>query len=293
MQQEGKQLKWNPKGGPKLLEPLLEHVESCGGMVARQRLSWVLDVNDMLHLTDRQEKEEAACELYELLNHCVLLEDYDIKEVYTGLQQSSISVCEEIESAFVSFLGTPSCSKLMHNLRKYNSYVALGPDALPLTDVKKDGLIATLDKLQLSQALSVVDRQIAGLPLVYVNRPFCELTGYSRAELVGKNCRILQGSSTEEVAVAKLVQAIRSGRPETVCIRCTQSLPLPCCQAPMGPPAQSDPHRPRVIRVNLLICLLLPLPLSAITAKMARASATTCRCIPSPAMLARHASSSD
>ena len=195
----------------------------------------MLDVNDTMRLTDGQERKEAACELYELLNHCVLLEDCDIEEVYMGLQQSSISVCEEIEPAFVTFLGTAGCSKLMHNLCKYNSWTASGPNSLPLTNVEKDGLIATLDQLQLSQALSVVDRHVAGLPLVYVNSAFCELTGYDRDELVGSNCRMLQGGSTEEVAVAKLVHAIRAGRPETVCVRCgTPPLrPLhPCRLAP-------------------------------------------------------------
>ena len=229
--------------GPKLLEPLLEHVQSLGGESVRQRLSWVLDVSDMMRLTDRQEKEEFACELYELLNHSVLPEGFAMEDIYRGLQENVVSFCEEIEPAFVDFLGTPGCSKLMYNLRAHNPWLAapsagLGapsaplsaPPPVPITNVEKDGLVATLHRLELSQALSVVDRSVAGLPLVYVNDAFCALTGYDRKELEGRNCRILQGASTEEVAVAKLVDAIRTGRSETVCIRCVHAAwrPLSC-----------------------------------------------------------------
>ena len=228
--------------GPKLLEPLLEHVQSVVGDAVRQRLSWVLDVSDMMRMTDRQEKEECACELYELLNHSVLPDRFEMNDIYLGLQQNVISFCEEIEPAFVDFLGTPGCSKLMYNLRAHNPWVATPTDPLapaaplsapppvPLTNVEKNGLVATLHGLKLSQALSVVDRSVAGLPRVYVNDAFCALTGYDRTELEGENCRILQGASTEEVAVAKLVDAIRAGRTETVCVRCVHAMwrPFSC-----------------------------------------------------------------
>lgn len=241
---------------PKLLEPLLEHVRNWGGDAIRQRLSWVLDVSDIMRLSDRQEKEELACELYELLNHSVLPEGFAIEEIYHGLRQNVISFCEEIEPCFVDFLGTPGCSKLMYNLRAHNPWVGappagssaapLGPPPpVPLTDVERDGLVATLHRLELSQALTVVDRSVAGLPLLYVNDAFCALTGYDRKELEGKNCRILQGASTEEVAVAKLVDAIRAGRSETVCVRYASG-----AAAPAHAPTSCPPASPRLTTVQ-------------------------------------------
>ncbi|MDH2327996.1 PAS domain-containing protein [Cereibacter sp. SYSU M97828] len=45
-------------------------------------------------------------------------------------------------------------------------------------------------------------------PIIYVNDAFLKLTGYGRDELLGKNCRFLQGSGTNREDVAKIRQAI-------------------------------------------------------------------------------------
>jgi len=53
-------------------------------------------------------------------------------------------------------------------------------------------------------------------PLVYVNDEFERLTGYERAEVLGRNCRFLQGEATDPDAVARLRTAIEAERPVTV-----------------------------------------------------------------------------
>lgn len=42
------------------------------------------------------------------------------------------------------------------------------------------------------------------VPLVLVNEPFCRLTGYSASEVVGRNCRFLQGADTDEESKAAI-----------------------------------------------------------------------------------------
>ncbi len=49
-------------------------------------------------------------------------------------------------------------------------------------------------------------------PLVFVNAAFCELTGYSEKEIIGRNCRFLQGERTGQEAVAAIGAAIRERR---------------------------------------------------------------------------------
>ena len=56
-------------------------------------------------------------------------------------------------------------------------------------------------------------------PLIYVNDGFCELTGYPRDEVLGQNCRFLQGESTREEPVAQMRSAIDAEKPVTVELR--------------------------------------------------------------------------
>ncbi|MCF4128798.1 histidine kinase famiy protein [Methylobacterium sp. SyP6R] len=49
-------------------------------------------------------------------------------------------------------------------------------------------------------------------PIVFANRAFQDLVGYPQAELVGRNCRFLQGPETSRETVAELRQAVEERR---------------------------------------------------------------------------------
>ncbi len=49
-------------------------------------------------------------------------------------------------------------------------------------------------------------------PIVFANEAFQDLTGYSREEVIGRNCRFLQGPETDPAVVARLRDAIHEGR---------------------------------------------------------------------------------
>lgn len=50
-------------------------------------------------------------------------------------------------------------------------------------------------------------------PIVFANAAFARLTGYGREEILGRNCRFLQGPETDRLDVARLREAIESRTP--------------------------------------------------------------------------------
>ncbi|MGQ3330111.1 PAS domain S-box protein [Halorubrum sp. FL23] len=56
-------------------------------------------------------------------------------------------------------------------------------------------------------------------PIVYVNEAFEHLTGYTESELIGQDCRILQGENTQQEPVAELSEAIDNEEQVTVELR--------------------------------------------------------------------------
>ncbi|PSQ49467.1 hybrid sensor histidine kinase/response regulator, partial [Halobacteriales archaeon SW_12_67_38] len=55
--------------------------------------------------------------------------------------------------------------------------------------------------------------------IVHANDEFVDLTGYAREEILGRNCRFLQGPATREEAVGKMRRAIEDAEPVTVELR--------------------------------------------------------------------------
>jgi PAS domain S-box-containing protein len=58
----------------------------------------------------------------------------------------------------------------------------------------------------------MITRAEPGYPVVYVNKAFSQLTGYSSEEIIGKSPAILQGPKTERAVLDRLNQALSEGR---------------------------------------------------------------------------------
>ncbi|WP_440766644.1 response regulator [Natronorubrum sp. DTA7] len=67
--------------------------------------------------------------------------------------------------------------------------------------------------------ITITDPSKADNPIVYANRTFTELTGYTQSAIIGRNCRFLQGERTRQEPVDEMRAAIDARKPVSVDVR--------------------------------------------------------------------------
>lgn len=93
---------------------------------------------------------------------------------------------------------------------------------MPFIVEKDPGLIPTILSVILDECIngvSLADPDIEDMPIVYVNKAFEKMTGYKQEEIVGRNCRFLQGKDREQQERYKLAEAILACKPVEVTLR--------------------------------------------------------------------------
>jgi sigma-B regulation protein RsbU (phosphoserine phosphatase) len=64
-----------------------------------------------------------------------------------------------------------------------------------------------------SEGFTIADARRPDQPLIYANQGFERITGYSIADVMGRNCRFLQGPGTDPAAMAEIRAALAESRP--------------------------------------------------------------------------------
>ena len=85
----------------------------------------------------------------------------------------------------------------------------------PRWDLKNDRAIAQAVR-HARIPLCISDPNVTDNPIVFANDAFMALTGYSKDEVIGKNCRFLQGTGTTPESVNAVRRAIDAKQVETV-----------------------------------------------------------------------------
>ncbi|MEG4859201.1 PAS domain S-box protein [Microcoleus sp. K1-B6] len=62
-----------------------------------------------------------------------------------------------------------------------------------------------------SNSILIADARKPDIPIIYCNPAFEKLTGYSAEEVIGRNCRFLQGPDTDQAELNKLRRSLEAG----------------------------------------------------------------------------------
>ena len=87
---------------------------------------------------------------------------------------------------------------------------------------KDSGIIPTVLTQILDSCVNGVtltDPDLPDSPIVYANKAFEDITLYTQSEIVGRNCRFLQGADRDQPQLDKLRAAIRDRMPVEVILR--------------------------------------------------------------------------
>lgn len=146
------------------------------------------------------------------------------KFLLESLQQSVALLKEEndkLRDSIRSHLGSEEADEL---LQKGLSEQAAGGgliasssgDANKVLDDPDFSFIKALQTAQ--QNFVVTDPSLPDNPIVYATQGFLNLTGYTLDQVLGRNCRFLQGPETDPKAVEKIRRAIEEGNDMSVCL---------------------------------------------------------------------------
>lgn len=94
---------------------------------------------------------------------------------------------------------------------RYAMAHARSVDALRATVRMSSALLTGVHAMD--EALVVADPSQHDLPLVFVSEGFVRLTGYPREEVLGRNCRFMQGEGTDPAKISAMREATERGEP--------------------------------------------------------------------------------
>lgn len=106
-------------------------------------------------------------------------------------------------------LSTAQCDGLKH----------LAQVVMDLLEERQGSKISAIDyaiEQGVRHGVLITDPNQPDNPVIFANHAIETMTGYSKAELLGRNCRFLQGEDTDANTVAQLREAIASHKPCTV-----------------------------------------------------------------------------
>ena len=110
--------------------------------------------------------------------------------------------------------GTPNAARPRFDDTPIDPLIRAAADAFAAASDAGDPFFVSVEDGIVAMAIS--DPHLPDNPIIYVNTAFESLTGYAAAEIVGRNCRFLQGPNTDAGEIDRLRTAIAERNRVTV-----------------------------------------------------------------------------
>eukprot|EP00546_Thalassionema_frauenfeldii_P007107 CAMPEP_0178926342 /NCGR_PEP_ID=MMETSP0786-20121207/18477_1 /TAXON_ID=186022 /ORGANISM="Thalassionema frauenfeldii, Strain CCMP 1798" /LENGTH=387 /DNA_ID=CAMNT_0020601449 /DNA_START=63 /DNA_END=1226 /DNA_ORIENTATION=- len=144
------------------------------------------------------------------------------KFLLESLQQSVALLKDENEklrSSLRSHLGEAETEELLGKKLGSGEAGLIANSTMDANKVLDDPDFSFIKALQTAQQNFVVtDPSLPDNPIVYATQGFLNLTGYTLDQVLGRNCRFLQGPDTDPKAVEKIRRSIEEGSDMSVCL---------------------------------------------------------------------------
>ncbi|MGH1484684.1 MAG: response regulator [Cellvibrionaceae bacterium] len=88
--------------------------------------------------------------------------------------------------------------------------IFIGTDITNSRAVEKDLHLKNLAIEEASNGIVIADALKEDMPLIYTNQAFIDMSGYSYSDIIGHNCRFLQGEQTDKHAIQRIRDAIKN-----------------------------------------------------------------------------------
>ncbi|CAM9236406.1 unnamed protein product [Heterosigma akashiwo] len=134
--------------------------------------------------------------------------------------QQSIDLLEKenqkLRSCLSANLGPEAQSIIHADVTECSSLIAHDFASAKVLEDPDFSLVTALQSAQ--KSFVITDPALSDNPIVFASPKFLQMTGYTSDQVVGRNCRFLQGPKTNPQAVAKLKKTISNGEDCSVCL---------------------------------------------------------------------------
>ncbi|MEL6134336.1 MAG: ATP-binding protein [Bacteroidota bacterium] len=90
---------------------------------------------------------------------------------------------------------------------------------LPLYNIQPASELLNRALEAAASGITIADCRRDDMPLIYANPAFERMTGYSVGEVIGKNCRFLQGKETDQKAIITIRTSLKEAKPCKVLLK--------------------------------------------------------------------------